>query len=630
VLRQRAEEFFGEKGAQLSEDLAAMSPDETRRTLHELRIHQVELEMQNEELRRAQAELDAARARYFDLYDLAPVGYCALSERGQILEANLTAATLLGVVRGKLVKQRISRFILNADEDIFYLLSKQLFESGEPQSGELRMVKKDGTVFWAHLAATAAQDANGAPICRVILSDISVRIEAANAARVMALQMTDSAQHDFLTGLPNRLLLNDRIGQAIASAPRKTKRLAVLFLDLDGFKHINDSLGHPTGDRLLQSVAWRLVECVRASDTVSRQGGDEFVVLLSEDAHWVDAALVARRMLHSVAQPHSIDQRDLHITTSIGLSVYPDDGEDAETLIKNADTAMFQAKENGRHGYEFFTPSMNVRAVERQSLEEGLRRALDRHEFVLHYQPQIDLRTGAISGAEALIRWVHPTRGLVSPAQFIPIAEDCGLIVPIDKWVLREACKQARAWVDMDLPLVTMAVNVSAIELREERFLDGFFAIVKETGLDPRSLEVELTESVLMKQAESTASILQTLRGEGIRVAVDDFGTGYSSLSYLARFAVDALKIDRSFVGQITATGDGPNLVTAVINMARSLRLGAVAEGVETLEQLAFLQGEECDGAQGFYFSRPVPPQQFAGLLRAGISVPSASRSVGI
>ena len=342
----------------------------------------------------------------------------------------------------------------------------------------------------------------------------------------MALQMTHSAEHDFLTGLPNRMLLNDRVGQAIALARRQEKQVAVLFLDLDGFKHINDSLGHPIGDKLLQSIAKRLVDCVRGSDTVSRQGGDEFVVLLSEVEHAEDAAVTANRMLQAVAEAHSIDQHDLHVTTSIGVSVYPDDGADAETLIKNADTAMYQAKENGRQSYQFFKPAMNVRAVERQSIEEGLRRALERQEFMLHYQPKIDLRTGAISGAEALIRWTHPARGPISPAQFIPVAEDCGLIVPIGNWVLREACRQARAWADAGLPPTTMAVNISAMEFRDENFLEGVFAILEETGLDPGSLELELTESVLMKRAESTATILKALRERGVRVAVDDFGTG--------------------------------------------------------------------------------------------------------
>jgi len=440
-----------------------------------------------------------------------------------------------------------------------------------------------------------------------------------SAVRAMSLELTYSAQHDYLTGLPNRLLLNDRIHQAIAQAPRHKKQVALLFLDLDGFKHINDSLGHPIGDKLLQSIARRLVNCVRASDTVSRQGGDEFVVLLSEADQWEDIAIAARRMLHAVAEVHSVDQHDLHVTTSIGVSVFPDDGLDAETLIRNADTAMYQAKENGRQSCQFFRPEMNARAVERQSIEESLRRALERKELVLYYQPKVSLRTGAITGAEALIRWTHPVRGLICPAQFIPIAEDCGLILPIGKWVLREACRQARAWVDAGLPVTTMAVNVSSMELQQENFLAGLFSILDETSLDPGFLELELTESVLMEHSESAASILQALREKGVQVAIDDFGTGYSSLSYLRKFPVDALKIDQSFVSHISTAGDNASIVTAVISMARSLKLRVVAEGVETLEELAFLQTQQCDEGQGFYFSRPVPPEQFAALLQRGL-----------
>jgi len=456
----------------------------------------------------------------------------------------------------------------------------------------------------------------------IVFRDVSV-------AQAMALQMAHSAQHDFLTGLPNRMLLNDRVSQAIALAPRHLKKVAVLFLDLDGFKHINDSLGHPIGDKLLQSIAKRLVDCGRSSDTVSRQGGDEFVVLLSEVDQPDDAVITAQRMLQAVAEVHSIGHHDLHVTASIGLSIYPDDGLDAETLIKNADTAMYQAKENGHQSYKFFKPAMNVRAVERQSIEESLRRALERQEFALHYQPIINLKTGEISGAEALIRWNHPTRGLVSPAQFIPVAEDCGLILPIGNWVLREACRQAQAWAVAGLPLGTIAVNISAIEFRDEHFLEGVFGILKDTGLDPRSLELELTESVLMKRAESTESILKALRARGVQVAVDDFGTGYSSLSYLRRFPIDALKIDQSFVRQITTAPDETTIVTAVISMGRSLELRVIAEGVETQEELAFLQAHQCDEAQGYYFSRPVRPEQFAKLLETGISensLPSGSR----
>ncbi len=440
-----------------------------------------------------------------------------------------------------------------------------------------------------------------------------------SAARAMALEMAHSAQHDFLTGLPNRMLLTDRVSQAIAAASRHEKKVGVLFLDLDGFKHINDSLGHAIGDQLLRSVAKRLMGCVRGADTVSRQGGDEFVVLLSEMERPEDAAISAKRILSEVAEPHCIVHHDLHVTTSIGVSVYPDDGLDAETLVKNADTAMYQAKENGRQSYQFFKPAMNVRAVERQSIEESLRMALQRREFELHYQPKINLKTRQIAGAEALIRWNHSTRGAVCPAQFISVAEDCGLILPIGKWVLHEACRQARTWLDAGLPLPSMAVNVSAMEFRDKNFLEGVFAILEDTGLDPKLLELELTESVLMEHAESAASTLKELRARGVQLAVDDFGTGYSSLSYLRKFAIDALKIDQSFVRQITTTPGETTIVTAVISMGRSLKLRVVAEGVETAEEMAFLQAHQCDEAQGYYFSQPVPPQQFAKLLKSGI-----------
>ena len=471
------------------------------------------------------------------------------------------------------------------------------------------LVRRDGFEIPIEDSVSPIHDREGnATGAVIVFRDVS-------AARAMADQITHSAEHDFLTGLPNRMLLNDRVNQAIALAPRHHKRVAVLFLDLDGFKHINDSLGHPTGDKLLQSIAKRLVECVRASDTVSRQGGDEFVVLLSEVERSEDTAITARRMLQAVAEAHSIDHHDLHVTTSIGVSVFPDDGLDAETLIKNADTAMYQAKENGRQSYKFFKPAMNVRAVERQAIEESLRRALERQEFAVHYQPKVSLKTGEITGAEALLRWTHPVRGPISPAQFIPIAEDCGLIRPIGNWILREACRQARAWLDAGLPLASMAVNISAIQFRNENFLQEVFATLEETGLDPKFLELELTESVLMKHAESTEVILKTLRARGVQLAVDDFGTGYSSLSYLRRFAIDALKIDQSFVRQITTAPSETTIVTAVISMGRSLNLRVVAEGVETLEELAFLQAHQCDQAQGYYFSRPVVAPQFAELL---------------
>jgi diguanylate cyclase (GGDEF)-like protein/PAS domain S-box-containing protein len=491
-------------------------------------------------------------------------------------------------------------------------------EIGQVQSLHLPpnciLIRRDGFEIPIEDSVAPIHDREGqASGAVIVFRDVS-------AARAMALELTHSAQHDFLTSLPNRVLLNDRVNQAIAMAPRHLKKVAVLFLDLDGFKHINDSLGHPIGDQLLQSIAKRIVNCVRAADTVSRQGGDEFVVLLSEVERSEDVALTARRILQTIAQPHPIGQHDLHVTTSIGLSVYPDDGRDAETLIKNADTAMYQAKENGHNSYRFFKPAMNVRAVERQSIEESLRRALERREFALHYQPKINLKSGEITGAEALLRWTHPTRGLVPPSQFIPVAEDCGLILPIGDWVLREACRQARSWIDTGLPLETIAVNISAMQFRDENFLEGVFAVIEETGLNPRSLELELTESVLMRHAESTESILKKLGAKGVQLAVDDFGTGYSSLSYLRKFPIDALKIDQSFVRQITTSPEETTIVTAVISMGRSLKLRVVAEGVETREELSFLREHDCEEAQGYYFGRPTPPKEFAALLKSGIA----------
>jgi diguanylate cyclase (GGDEF)-like protein/PAS domain S-box-containing protein len=476
------------------------------------------------------------------------------------------------------------------------------------------LIRRDGLEIPIEDSIAPIHDREGNAIGAVIVfRDVSV-------AQAMAKQMTHSAEHDFLTGLPNRMLLNDRIGQAIASARRRKKQVAVLFLDLDGFKHINDSLGHPIGDKLLQSIGKRLTAAVRGADTVSRQGGDEFVVLLADLALAEDAVIMAARILRTVAEPHSVDQHDLHVTTSIGVSVYPDDGQDAETLIKNADTAMYQAKENGRQSYQFFKPAMNARAVERQSIEESLRRALERQEFAVHYQPKICMKTGTITGAEALIRWTHPVRGPISPAQFIPVAEDCGLIVPIGRWVLRQACEQARRWQGAGLPTITMAVNVSAMEFQDEAFLPGLLHILEESGLDPRSLEIELTESALMKRVESTAALLRTLKESGVQVAVDDFGTGYSSLSYLRKFPIDSLKIDQSFVRHIGRASDDAAIVTAVISMARSLKLRVVAEGVESIKELEFLKIHQCDEAQGYYFSPPVPAPLFVHLLKAGIS----------
>jgi diguanylate cyclase (GGDEF)-like protein/PAS domain S-box-containing protein len=441
-----------------------------------------------------------------------------------------------------------------------------------------------------------------------------------SAARAMSNQMTHTAQHDLVTNLPNHLLLSDRITQAIALARRQNRPIAVIFLDLDHFKYINDSLGHATGDKLLQSVSRRLLANVRGSDTVSRLEGDEFVVLLSEIICSEDASTSARRILLSLGDPHAIAGQDLHIDGSIGISIYPEDGEDAETLIENADTAMNHAKESGRNNFQFFKAEMNLEAIERESLEGGLRRALGREEFLLHYQPKVNLDTGEITGVEALLRWQQADRGLILPAQFVPIAEDCGLIIQIGRWVLREACTQARAWQNAGLPPLPIAVNVSAVEFRDKDFVEGVRRILLETGLEARYLELEVTEGVLMEDAEFTASVLQELKTTGVHLAVDDFGTGYSSLSYLRQFPIDVLKIDQSFIRQISSDPDDSSIVSAMIHMGKSLKHLVIAEGIETQEQRAYLQTQRCTEGQGYLFSRPLAAAQFAHLLQMGLA----------
>jgi diguanylate cyclase (GGDEF)-like protein/PAS domain S-box-containing protein len=476
------------------------------------------------------------------------------------------------------------------------------------------LIRRDGAEFAIEDSAAPIHDQHGLATGAVIVfHDVSV-------ARAMGAEMSHLAQHDILTNLPNRTLLQDRLTQAIATACRNDFQIAVLFLDLDGFKHINDSLGHATGDRLLQLVAKRLLAAVRTSDTVCRLGGDEFVILLSEVAHAGDAGVKARKILSALGAPFEIEQNTLRITASIGVTTYPEDGQTAELLMRNADLAMYQAKEKGRSNYQFFEKGMNVRAVERQSIEGDLRCALERDEFVMHYQPKIDLKTGEITGVEALVRWQHPKRGLVGPLQFISVAEDCGLMLPIGKWVLRESCRQAKAWQDAGLPAIEIAVNVSSVEFRNDEFLAGISTILKETGLESRYLELELTESVLMQHAEFSVPLLQKLKAMGVRLAVDDFGTGYSSLSYLRQFPIDTLKVDQSFIHEINAETDEATIISAVINMGCRLKHRVIAEGVETAEQLAFLQAHGCDEGQGYYFSRPMPAAETAKLLELSMA----------
>jgi diguanylate cyclase (GGDEF)-like protein/PAS domain S-box-containing protein len=475
--------------------------------------------------------------------------------------------------------------------------------------GEVWDRRRNGKIYPKWLTLSAVRDTSAQVVNFIkIFSDISERKEREERVRHLA-------HHDFLTDLPNRVLLSDRVTQAISLAGRSRARVALLFLDLDRFKNVNDSLGHSIGDKLLQEVARRLRTSVRASDTVSRLGGDEFVILVPEVTDPGDVAVLAQKVLEVVSEPYAIEGHELISSPSIGIAVYPTDGPDVETLLRNADAAMYHAKESGRNNYQFFTPDMNTRAIERLSMERSLRRALERGELRLHYQPQYEIATGRIVGMEALIRWEHPDLGLVSPGRFMPFAEESGLILPIGEWVLQEACRQNRAWQEAGLPRVRVAVNISALQFRQPGFADSVRRALTHSGLAARYLELEVTESVIMHDAERVTESLASLKRMGLELAIDDFGTGYSSLSYLKRFPIDRLKIDQSFVRDITTDHDDAAITSAIIALTRNLGLKTIAEGVETREQLEFLRAHGCDEVQGFLLGRPVEASACPALL---------------
>ena len=427
--------------------------------------------------------------------------------------------------------------------------------------------------------------------------------------------LTFSANHDALTSLPNRFMFNERLMQALARAHRQDKMVAVLFIDLDRFKVINDTLGHDAGDRLLIQLATELRGCLRENDTIARQGGDEFVVLIEDIRDPNQVTGVAQKILETVAEPHVLGGQEFRITASIGISVYPTEGADLQTLLKNADIAMYRAKEQGKNNFQFYSAEMNQHTFERLALETSLRRAIEREEFLLHYQPKVDLRSGRVTGVEALVRWRHPELGMVSPAQFIPLAEETGLIGPIGDWVLRTACAEAQRWNTQVAPGISVAVNLSARQFAGEDLAQSITSALSESGLAPRWLEIEITESTVMHDAKRAAHVLQQLKDMGIRVAIDDFGTGYSSLGYLKRFPIDSVKIDRSFIVDLPYDNDDVAITRAVIAMAHSLRLKVIAEGVETEEQYNFLRDHDCDEMQGYVFSEPIDAAALVRLL---------------
>src|SRR5712691_211562 len=455
-----------------------------------------------------------------------------------------------------------------------------------------------------------------------LLKSLSAQIGQCFQRRLAEDQLRFIATHDPLTELPNRAMFNERLRHALHQGVRYNRGLAVMFIDIDRFKVVNDSLGHSAGDRLLQNCAKRLTECLRESDIVARLGGDEFVVMIENFTGPRDAIAVAQKILHDLAKPFFVDGQEFLMSASIGISTFPDDGADVETLVKNADIAMYRAKDQGRNNYQFYSAQMNKHTFERLAMESSLRRAVERSEFLLHYQPKLDLQTGAIAGVEALVRWKHPDWGMVSPAQFIPLAEETGLIVQIGEWVLKTACEQSRQWRDQGIPGVRVAVNLSARQFAHKNLLRDVAKIIAESGLTPESLELEITESMVMQNAEHARETLRNLKAMGVSLSIDDFGTGFSSLADLKRFRIDCVKIDRSFIKDIPVDADDMAITKGVIALGHSLRLKVVAEGVETKEQQEFLQANDCDEMQGFLFSKPLPAEEVTTLLKNHVQKP--------
>ncbi|CAM5286497.1 EAL domain-containing protein [Thauera mechernichensis] len=530
----------------------------------------------------------------------------------RIVSVNPAFTRLTGYAPEEVIGRNPSLLNSGRQSPAFYQrMWEELLESGKWQ-GEVWNRRKSGEVSPQLLHITAIHDEDGALThYAALFTDISRLKE--NEARIR-----DLAYYDPLTGLPNRRLLEDRLQVELAHAARMRNRLAVMFVDLDRFKRINDSLGHGIGDRLLVEIASRLRACLREDDTVARMGGDEFLVILNNLAGPDEAAMTARRLVAALRRPVLIDEHELVVTTSLGISIYPDDSLDADTLIKNADVAMYRAKDEGRNSFQLYEPAMNARSLEHLAMETALHRALPRNELQLHYQPLVRIGGGGLEAVEALLRWNHPDLGLVSPADFIPLAEETGLIVPIGEWVLRCACEHHRNWREAGRPPLRMMVNISARQFRDEGFVAMVGSVLAETGMPPECLTLELTESMLMEGSERAIARLDQLRALGVGLAIDDFGTGYSSLAYLKRFPIDELKIDRLFVRGIDRNPRDAALVSAIVSLGHSLGLRVVAEGVETQAHLMVLHAQGCDLAQGFHFSRPLPWDEFVAVCCSG------------
>ncbi len=563
------------------------------------------------ERKQIEQALRQAEEKYRAIFEDAVVGMFQSTPEGRYSNVNPAMAHMLGYNSPQELIASVTDIAhqVYVDSKSREELTRLLREQGMVKNFECAVYRKDGSKMWFSANVRAVSE-NG------VLVGYEGTNEDITARRVAEERVQFLAYYDALTGLPNRTLLQDRVTKALAAARRQNHQVALLFLDLDGFKIINDSLGHAVGDLFLQEFAERLKTWAREQDTVARVGGDEFLIVLTGIRDGADAAVTAERLINSMTAEFLVQGHSLRISCSIGVSIFPKHGTDCETLIKNADAAMYGAKDGGRNNFRFFSDEINEQVMERLTLARGLRSALEKEQLFLVYQPQMEIATGRITGLEALLRWQHPELGLVPPDRFIRIAENSGLIVPIGEWVLRTACRQARKWQDDRLPPVSMAVNVSAVQFRQQGFCDLIRRVLRETGLAPQYLELELTESLLLADAEVTLSVVEELKAIGITLAIDDFGTGYSSFSYLRQFRVSKLKIDRSFIKDSATNPDDSAITAAIISMAKSLRLKVIAEGVENEAQMSFLRKHQCDEIQGYYFSKPLPAGDVADTLR--------------
>jgi diguanylate cyclase (GGDEF)-like protein/PAS domain S-box-containing protein len=607
VLRQRAEKRFQNNAAHPSDAPAEPLPQAVQQLMHELQVHQIELELQNDELRQSQVALDNARARYFDLYDLAPVGYVTVGASGLILEANLTAATLLGVARSALVRRPLHAFVAKEDQDNFYLLCRQLRETCAPQSREVRMNRPGGHPLWVHLMATATTDGAGVFTLRMVLSDIS-------ALKSVERQLKHLAHFDALTDLPNRLLKADRLQQAMAQARRTGQGLAVVYIDLDGFKSINDEFGHDAGDQMLVAVAGHMQQLLREGDTLARLGGDEFVAVLINLSDMHACAPLLDRLLVAAAEPVRFKDHLLQVSASLGVTFYPQAQEvQGDQLMRQADQAMYLAKQAGKNRYQAFNAEQETSLRGWHEDLHLIAQALHEGELVLHYQPKVNLRTGQLVGVEALIRWQHPEKGLLLPISFLPVVEDHALGIELGEWVIDTALGQIEAWQLQGLQ-VQVSVNVGARQLQQANFVARLSRLLaRHADVNPADLMLEILETSALKDIPYASRVIEECHRMGVTFALDDFGTGYSSLTYLKRLRVASLKIDQSFVQNMLDDPDDLAILKGIIGLASAFKCDVIAEGVETVAHGTMLMQLGCDLAQGYCLAPPMPAQDLPG-----------------